>query len=159
MVFRVDRKERLKEIPGYGGKYQVGDLGRVYSRGCELSLVRGRYVNLSGGPGGVQRCDVAYLVARAFLPNAECRPWVVHLDGDKRNNRVENLAWSEEKDGRMARVAGRRSVVQYDLEGNCVGVYGSVKEAEERSGVSAYLIRRSANGTAGRAGKWKFRYV
>lgn len=159
MVFRVDRKECVKAVPGFGDKYEVGDLGRVYSRGYELSLVRGRYVNLSGG-GYVQRCDVAYLVARAFLPNAECRPYVVHKDGDKRNNRVENLEWSEEKEGRVNwRKRGWRNVVQYDMEGNCVGVYGSVKEAEEGSGVSAYLIRRCANGTAGRAGKWKFRYI
>jgi len=155
VVFGVDRRERKVDIPGYGGKYQVGDLGRVYSGGCEMSLVAGRYVNLSKD-GHVERVSVAYLVARAFIRNLEGRPYVVHLDGDSRNNRAENLQWSEVKGKRMG-YAGRK-VLQYDLDGNLVARWESVKKASDELGVARSLIRNCAMGRAKRAKQWIFRY-
>lgn len=155
IVFGVERRERRKEIPGYGGRYEVGDLGHVYTGGCEMALLEGRYVHLSK-EGHVERISVAYLVARAFIRNLEGRPYVVHLDGNPRNNRVENLQWSEVKGRRMGHAA--RKVLQYDLDGNLVGKYRSVKEASECTGVARSLITRCALGKARRAKQFVFRY-
>lgn len=139
----------------------VGDLGRVYSDGCELSLIGGRFVNLCWKR-EMKRVDVAYLVARAFLGNVRGCEWVRHKDGDLRNNRVENLEWVEVRPEMRGggRKAERRQVVQYTLDGTgIVGMYDSIKEASEETGVARSLIRNCAEGRAKRAKQWIFRYV
>lgn len=161
-MFRVDRPEKRKAVEGYGGRYEVSDLGRVYSGEFELSVVAGRYVYLSAG-GKAERIAVSYLVARAFLGNPEMRPYVRHKDGDVRNNRVENLEWVEWKE-RCGAGRGRKEVKQavmvYDAEtGEFVGKWESVKKASEDLGVARNLIARCARGEARRAKGYVFRYV
>lgn len=42
--------------------------------------------------------DVAYLMAEAFIPNPDNLPHVRHKNGDKQDNRAENLEWCNEKE-------------------------------------------------------------
>lgn len=154
VIFEVERPERRKRIPGYGGRYEVGDLGRVYSDGFEMSLIDGKYVHLCHD-GVASRVSVAYLVARAFLPNLEMRPYVLHKDGNGKNNRVENLEWSERRDARWV----RRPVLAYRADGTLVGRFDSIGEAAERLGVSRSSVSICARGKVEKVGEWIFRYI
>ena len=101
----LPRRKRLD------GKYAVGSDGLVYSDGLPLKAVGGKWVSLHG-----ERKSVAYLVARAFVPNAEMRPYVVHINGDIRDDRAVNLMWSERPEVRRGRMPRKEPVVVVDLK-------------------------------------------
>lgn len=138
-MFKTHNKIRKKSI---GGRYEVGDDGVVYSGGMPLEAIDGVGVNLHG-----ERVKVCYLVARAFLPNGECRKWVRHKNGDVRDNRASNLEWSDERDEmRRGRKRGVRWVRAWTVKGDVVGVWRNVAEASEATGVKERTIRDALRG-------------
>lgn len=101
-------QEKIKDIEGYEGLYQITSYGRVISvdrydkfnrhKGGEMkqSKCGSRrdylFVGLSRN-GKTKQYYVHQLVARAFIPNPENKPCIDHIDNDKNNNHVENLRW------------------------------------------------------------------
>ena len=149
---------RRKAIGGYGDRYEVTSDGRVLGNGCELSPIRGHYVNLSW-KGDCQRVDVAYLVARAFLPNPEGRPYVKRLNGDVNDCRAANLMWVEQKPvGRGRAGVPSPRVVQYALDGGLVKVHENLTQAAKESGVARSLIKKCCDGYGRKSGGFMWRY-
>ena len=115
-------KEIWKDIEGYGGAYQISNQGRVY---CRESYVIGfggktrkkphilkdadngkgyRYVTISVSKKRNNHY-VHRLVAEFFLPNPKNLPVVNHINGNKADNRVENLEWCTQADNLAHAVA------------------------------------------------------
>lgn len=161
-IFRSPAKAKWRDVPGYEGLYKVSDQGEVKSlrSGCMVAVIRGQYVNLSR-EGKMEKVKMCYLVARAFVRNEEMRPYVVHVNGDRRDHRAENLVWSEKPDeivrGRRAG-RSRRAVVCYSESGELVGRWGSLTEAAEAVGVARQGIMRVCNGKGKRCGGYIWRY-
>lgn len=90
------------DIKGYEGLYKINRQGDIYimkkpraKEGVKkFSLDKDGYkqVNLSKN-GKYTTYKIHRLVALTFIPNPNNYPVINHIDGDKQNNRVDNLEW------------------------------------------------------------------
>ena len=188
-------KEIWKDVENYEGIYQVSNLGQVKSldrwvnssiknnnkvmkKGKKLkkyvdSKTNYEYVKLSIY-NKVKKSYIHRLVAQAFIPNPENKPQVNHIDGDKCNNRMNNLEYVSEKEnmrhafdnglvkikkGRQHHLA--KNVYQYDLNDNLVKIWGSSMEAERTLKIAHSSINACCNGKKhyNTAGGYKWRYT
>lgn len=103
--------EIWKDIPGFEGLYQASNTGkikslsrRVWNHQC--FMVRKEYIikdhllpdgyiqiGLTKPNEKQTRYYIHRLIALAWIPNPNNKPFVNHLDGNKSNNSIENLEW------------------------------------------------------------------
>lgn len=94
-----------RPVVGYEGLYEVSDEGEVCSMTMNLrgpmSLVENEkgYLRIMLRKSGVVKNHrVHRLVAMAFIDNPCNLQEVHHIDGNKKNNRLENLEWCDGKE-------------------------------------------------------------
>lgn len=154
--------EIWKDIPGFEGKYQVSNMGNVKSLHYKKSSTKSKLlkkVNTANGYCGVNLRDdtshkylvnVHRLVGIAFIPNPENKPQINHINGDKRDNRVENLEWctAQENQHHSLRLGLRQTkpILQYDKSGVLLREWESVEDASTTVGCTCSAIRNCCYG-------------
>ena len=150
--------EEWKDVVGYEEYFQISNFGRVFSKRTNKILIQGisksGYYVLStriGGKRGICKCfKVHRLVAMAFIPNNDNKPFVNHKDGNKLNPCVDNLEWCTAKEN---------SVHAWENE-LCISVKGTaqksskLKESDVIYCRNNYIPRSKQFGTGGLAKKF-----
>lgn len=90
------------------GEYRVSSLGRVMSlKGGKVKILNLTYDGKGYAYVGIhkdgaqKKIHVHVLVATAFIPNPENKREVNHKNGNKSDNRVENLEWATSSENRQ----------------------------------------------------------
>ena len=169
-------KETFKPIP-FAPNYEAGSLGSIRSKGVDYINAGGRrtrtrprimrpslnrktgYLVVAIRVDKVQKTYAVHrAVAAAWHPNPAGLPEVNHKDGNKQNNREDNLEWCTKSYNHKHRFVAlghkntggvqpnRKRVAQVDLTGHRLGVFDSIAHAARETGVPRLAITNVLNG-------------
>jgi len=153
-------------IPGYDG-YIAFPCGKIRSKRFN------RFIKTSkDGYESVILCvqgkrmtrSVHKLIALTFIPNPDQKTVVNHKNGEKLDNRVENLEWVTLAENSIHSVESgfskTRNVIQYSLDDKYIASYPSLREAQRCMGKSpdSTAIFYACQGRSKTAYGYKWKY-
>lgn len=152
----------IEEYPDY----MISSMGRVkainWHRGNKEKEIK-PYTTYKGylrlrlcKNGKAKQFQIHRLVAQAFIPNPENKPYIDHINTDRTDNRVENLRWVTNKEncnnpiskinysiGNKGKTAV--SILQFTKEWEFVKKWNSMSDAEQELGIKSRLSEYCGN--------------
>ena len=116
--------------------YYISSLGRFKNKKgvimCNYKPHHSGYIYLRVN---IKKYALHRLVALTFLENVYSKPFVNHIDGNKINNKYDNLEWVTCSENNLHNYkiglnnGHKRKIIQYDLEMNEIKKFNTIKEA------------------------------
>lgn len=177
-----------KEFPFYGNRYLVSNEGNV--RGPSGTILKPNlrhgykvvYITISHSK--KKTIPVHKIVALTFVPNKENKPEIDHINGNKTDNRVENLRWVTHAEnmnnpitlelrrknikrgkeawryGKVGKENGKsKPIQQIDIKGNIINTFESVRQAGIITKINRKTIQSAATGRSKTAGGFIWKYL
>lgn len=158
-------KEIWKDVVGAEEYYQISDMGRIKNKATGDILKpseSGYYRHIELRYGINKNVLIHRLVAEAFIPNPLNLRCVNHKNEIKTDNRAENLEWCTQRYnllyGKNATQRNQR-IIQYDLQGNALKIWESMKEASENLNIGAEGISACCRGKHKSSGGYVWTYA
>lgn len=175
-------KEEFRDITGYEGLYQASDLGRIKSLERKVKtkngyrIVREKILKTSKDKNGyllvnlhknnkMKTHRVHRIIAQTFIPNHENLPQINHIDENTTNNSVNNLEWCSlvyninYGTGIYRRSEkSKKKVCQYDLNGNYIQTWNSIKDAGCKLNIQHANISACCKGKLKQTGNYIWKY-
>lgn len=177
-------EEIWKNIDGYGGDYQISNLGRVRSNKSKTcKILAGSFSKQSGYyqivlyKNSKPRLHTIHrLVAEAFISNPLNKETVNHKNGIKTDNSIDNLEWAtysenlkhafrtglaipypKGKFGKENNVA--KSILQYTKNGEFIKEWNCMSTAAKELNINISSLSHCAKGKYKLAGGYVWKYL
>lgn len=157
----ISMNEIWATVPNTNGYYKVSNLGRIVSYRFSVPKELKTHVVK-----GYEQCCIFYnkrktytkvhrVVALSFLPNPENKRTVNHKDGNKLNNRLNNLEWATYSENHLhafrtklrPKVTGFKHKASIMVLNYKTGVcYGSVTQAAIENGIKRPTLEAKLKG-------------
>ena len=166
--------EIWKDIPGYEGKYQISNTGKIksfakYSEGKILTPF------ITRGYASIGLCDKSFkkktflvhrLVALLFVPNPNGYKEINHKDENKLNNSSDNLEWCTREynmsygNARLSQgISCGKPIAQFTINGLMIAKYYSAEFAASVNKIDGSSIIRCCKGKRKYAGGYAWQYT
>ena len=179
-------KEIWKDIPNYGGLYQISNTGKIkslnYNRTHKEKVLKpmlcyGNYYTVTLYKNKIKEVFLVHrLVALTYIQNSQKKEYVNHKDGNKLNNNVNNLEWVTPSENNIhafkmglnkSPTKGKfgkdnhlsKKVYQLNKENAIINCFFGLREAERITGINHVLISRCCKNKIKTAGGYKWKYV
>lgn len=169
-------------------EYYITNTGDVYSRKVTYNpngrikklkpcVVSSGYLGIDLSVNNKKQTKLVHrLVAEAFIPNPENKPQVNHINGNKADNRVENLEWCTRSEnqkhkyrvlgakaprgnmGKRGKLCSFSKIIQQIKNGEVVAEFYGSCEAERQTGINHGNITMCCNNKRKTTGGYQWKY-
>lgn len=171
--------EEWKVVRGYKGEYEVSNMGRVKSlkksKERMLALHQSKLTKRHPKPmyhvelwkdNKRKAVKIHRLVGEHFIPNPQGKPQINHIDGDRTNNRADNLEWVTGSENMLHSYAngltkprGRKPVRATNLITGETKEFESIRFASRELLINPDAIRAALKGRSRTSGGYTWEFI